>query len=151
MTIRFSFDTNILIYAVDITSGEKHPKAAELILGTAPIGRGYLVEQSLMEFLHACTRKTGVSFRTGVEYVETLSTFFEVLLPRQDTLRRTLEIVTRYRLSIWDARMIAVCASHECLVLFSEDMQDGGYYGDVRVINPFRPANRELVHEVLNA
>jgi predicted nucleic acid-binding protein len=81
--------------------------------------------------------------------VDSLLELFDLLLAKNDIVRRTLKLLARHRLSVWDARMVALCGTHDCTVLFSEDMQDRGLYDGVRVINPFRSSNREIVNEVL--
>lgn len=149
--IRFSIDTNVLIYAADPQTGGKHEIATDMMRRATRTRRGALTEQSVIEFLHAARRKLQIPFRDAVEYVDSLITLFEVVLARDDTIRRTIEIAKRYDLSIWDARMIALCDTHDCSVLLSEDMQDHGRYGGVRVVNPFSLANRRIVEEVLGA
>jgi predicted nucleic acid-binding protein len=83
--------------------------------------------------------------------VDTVLSLFELLLAKDDIVRRTLQIISRYELNIWDARMIALCATHNCTVLFSEDMQDRGHYDGVRVINPLILGNLEIVDEILTS
>jgi predicted nucleic acid-binding protein len=151
MRIRFSFDTNILIYAADVRAGDKHHLARDMVRRAVRDRRGAIGEQNVMEFLYAASRKLPISFNEAVDYVTNLLAVFDLLLAKSDVIDRTLQLVARYRLSIWDARMVAVCAEHDCVVLFSEDMQDRGHYGGVRVINPLRGANREIVEEVLNS
>lgn len=53
---RFSLDTNILVYAVDRDSSERHELARELI-GRAAQRDCVLTVQALAEFFHATTRK----------------------------------------------------------------------------------------------
>jgi predicted nucleic acid-binding protein len=151
MRIRFSFDTNILIYAADTGTGDKHSLARDMIRRAVAEGRGAIPEQSVMEFLYASTRKSPISFHEAMEYVKTLLSVFDLLLAKGDIVDRTLQLATRYRLSIWDARMVALCESHDCPVLFSEDMQDHALYGNVRVLNPLRESNRKIVEEVLSS
>ncbi|MEX1115320.1 MAG: PIN domain-containing protein [Akkermansiaceae bacterium] len=43
-----------------------------------------------------------------------------------------------YRISHWDATIIAAAQSLGCEILYSEDMSDGQNYGGVRVVNPFK-------------
>ena len=151
MRIRFSFDTNILIYAADLGAGDKHLTAQEMI-DCALAGRtGATTEQNIMEFLNVATRKLEISFRQAAEFVEDIAQVLEVLLARDDVVRRTLRLLASHRLSVWDARMVAVCGSHNCAVLFSEDMQDRALYDGVRIIDPFRTSNQDLVREVLKS
>ena len=151
MTIRFSFDTNFLIYAVDGRAGSKK-LIAEQLLDRARLKRtAFVTEQSVIEFLHIATRKAEVPLRDAAAFVYELLEIFELLLAPRDIILRTLENLSNHRLSVWDARMLALCSSHSCTVLFSEDMQDGGVYDGVRVVNPFHGANQATVDEILNS
>ena len=54
------------------------------------------------------------------------------------TFVRALELVTRYRISNWDAAILAAALESGCEFVYSEDLNDGQDYGGVRVVNPFR-------------
>ena len=151
MTIRFSFDTNVLIYAIDTGAGHKRLLARELLNGARLNSVGFIPEQSIVEFLHVVTRKMGVPLAQSVAFIRDLLEIFDLLLAREDIIRRTLELLSSHRLSVWDARMLALCGSHSCAVLFSEDMQDGATYDGVRVVNPFSDANRAILNEIVNS
>lgn len=53
---RFSFDTNILVYAVDRDAGERHGRS-KVLLEKAARRDCVLTIQALAEFFHATTRK----------------------------------------------------------------------------------------------
>ena len=150
MTIRFSFDTNILIYAIDRRTGRKSLVAEELLNRARFQPAGFVTEQSVIEFLHA-SRKAEVPLSRAVTFVQDLLQIFDLLLARRDIVVRTIDILSRYQLSVWDARLLAVCSSHSCAVLFSEDMQDGGIYDGVRVVNPFLHSNHAAIDEIMNS
>jgi predicted nucleic acid-binding protein len=151
MRTRFSFDTNILIYAAEPNNAGKNLIARDLIRNAHANDAGAVSEQSITEFLYAATRRTNIRFRDAVAYVQDILELFDLLLAREDIVRRTLDVLSRHRLSVWDARMVALCGTHDYTVLFSEDMQDHGLYDGVRVINPFRSSNRDIVDEVVNS
>jgi predicted nucleic acid-binding protein len=50
-----------------------------------------------------------------------------------------LSIQERYRISFWDAQILAAARRAGCSKVYSEDMQDGAVYGGMRVIDPFSP------------
>jgi predicted nucleic acid-binding protein len=54
------------------------------------------------------------------------------------TFVRALELVKRYRISNWDAAILAAAIESGCGIVYSEDLSDGQDYGGVRVVNPFR-------------
>jgi len=50
-------DTNVIVYAYDISAGEKHSKAVEIIKGLWDTGSGITSTQVLQEFFVNVTRK----------------------------------------------------------------------------------------------
>jgi predicted nucleic acid-binding protein len=48
-----------------------------------------------------------------------------------------LEISWRYRISYWDAAILAAAERLGAEIVYSEDLNHGQSYGPVRVINPF--------------
>ncbi len=143
-----SLDTNILIYAADRTAGTRHFAAHQLV--TAAIsGKVGLTEQSLVEFLNAAVRKVKLPFADAAAAMRGYATHFAVLIPPATIVDDVIGLLAQYRLSAWDARLLAVCAAHGCTHLFSEDMQDGARYGGVTIVNPFKPANAAIIQQAL--
>jgi predicted nucleic acid-binding protein len=58
-------------------------------------------------------------------------------------MRRAHDVEQQYRLSWWDSLVIAAAQLQGCVVLLTEDLQDGGVYGGVTVRSPFTSALRE--------
>jgi predicted nucleic acid-binding protein len=52
-------------------------------------------------------------------------------------MRHALQLKSRYRISYWDAAVVAGAHRLGASVLLSEDLAHGQNYGGVRVINPF--------------
>lgn len=42
-----------------------------------------------------------------------------------------------YRMSFWDASILAAAESLECYTVLSEDLNAGQYYANIKVMNPF--------------
>ena len=49
-----------------------------------------------------------------------------------------IEKSERYRISFWDAAILAAAEALDAKVLYTEDLNDGQLYGSVRVVNLFR-------------
>ena len=144
-----SFDTNVLVYATDNSAGARHGAAHRLI--SSAVGKNAcLTEQSLIEFLHVTTRKTLLSLSDATKTVRGYLTYFPLLVPHEGVVEDSLILLDRYHLQTWDARLLAVCAARGCTQLFSEDLQDGAAYGTVTVVNPFNPANADLIRRLLS-
>src|SRR5689334_3355880 len=136
-----SFDTNILVYASDATSGARHAAAVKLLQASALGRKAALTEQSLMEFIHVVTRKRKLPIEFAARRVASWMKSFPVITATETIIDDTVALLGSYPLSVWDAHMIALCVAHHCEALISEDLSDGAMYGSVRVISPFNPRN----------
>ena len=50
---------------------------------------------------------------------------------------KTLEIQKTHGISYWDAAIIVAASELRCDTLYTEDLNHGQIYNDVRVVNPF--------------
>jgi predicted nucleic acid-binding protein len=144
----FALDSNVLVYAADKRAQAKHV-AASNIVHAASGAQAALTEQSIMEFVNATTRKVRLPFADVLPFVREFQRNFELLLPTRTIVDDVLALLSRHQLSVFDARILAICGAHGCDYLLSEDLQDGARYGSVTVLNPFAPANSNLVAGLL--
>jgi predicted nucleic acid-binding protein len=144
-----SFDTNILVYAADENADARHAAARD-ILRAARNAPAALTEQSLVEFINAATRKAKLPLARVAPYVREMLATFMLMLPDKSTIEDVLFLLSRHSISVFDARIVAVCNAHGCSHLLSEDLQDGASYGGVTIVNPFNPANAGLVEQLLS-
>jgi predicted nucleic acid-binding protein len=144
-----SLDANVLIYAIDVDANSRHARAKD-VMNAANRHNTALTEQAIFEFFHASTRKGKLSSEDATIVSRGLTRNFSVLLSHSAIVDDAFVLQSHYRLSIWDARLLAVCAAHGCDHLLSEDLQDGAHYGGVTAINPFNPANARLIGRLLS-
>ncbi len=142
--MRFTFDSNILVYSVDLDAGSKHLAAAAL-LKQAARGDCILCVQSLAEFFHVSTRKGKLPSIEAANYVESWRNTFPVYFATIHELDRAIRAVRTDGLSFWDALLWAAARQAGCTLLLTEDMQDGRTLGGVTFANPFAPANAGLL------
>jgi predicted nucleic acid-binding protein len=62
-----------------------------------------------------------------------------------ETTEAAFALEDRYRLSFWDALVMASANAAGCEFFLSEDLNDGQLYGAVRAINPFRHAPEDVL------
>ncbi len=55
-----------------------------------------------------------------------------------EVLTRAHEIETRFLLNWWDCLIVAAARAQGCVLLLTEDLQDGANYGGVIARNPFK-------------
>jgi predicted nucleic acid-binding protein len=137
--VDYFLDTNILVYAYDLSAGPKHSLAAQLVEGCWENENGCLSLQVLQEFFVTVTRKimTPLEHQTARQIVADL-TQWRLHAPKASDLLQAIDIQQIYQLAFWDALVVQSAASLSCKQLFSEDLNHGQVYGEVQVINPFR-------------
>ena len=129
-------DTNVLVYAVASDPGEAHKRlmALDLIEREA-----FAVSaQVLQEFFVTVTRKLAVPLSSiqAMEWIEQWEAFPCVAIDAA-LVKIAAEISERYRISYWDAAVVAAAGRAGTATLYSEDLNDGQIYDAVRVVNPF--------------
>ena len=132
-------DTNILLYAVsaDPSDAAKRARAAKVLADRENLA---LSVQVLQEFYHQATRRSRSGRLTHDGAMEFLDRFAEITVQPVTTeiFRKTTELCNRFRISYWDAAILAAAMALGCDAVYSEDMSDQQDYDGVRVINPFR-------------
>lgn len=136
MTLQF-VDTNILVYAHDASTGGKHERAQRLLKDLWDSGAGCLSIQVLQEFYVTATRKVAVPLTPELAS-RIIGTFdvWRVHQPVIQDIQSAIVLQGRYDVSFWDAMILHSAAQLGCDTLWSEDLNAGQMYGNVRVRNP---------------
>ena len=142
MSDKYFVDTNILLYAHDVTIGAKHDRARALVEELWRTRSGVLSTQVLQELCVNLRRKAGrpLDVKTTREIVTDYLSW-EVVVNTGESVLEALEIENRYGISFWDALVIQAAESSGAAVLYSEDLSDGQTYGSVRIVNPLVPGH----------
>ncbi|MEX2578223.1 MAG: PIN domain-containing protein [Verrucomicrobiales bacterium] len=95
--------------------------------------------QVMQEYFHvAYTReRLGISIEVALENLELLARRATLPLSPQLVLGAT-RLAIRFKISYWDAAIIAAARELGCHTLYSEDLSHGQDYDGVRVIDPFQ-------------
>ena len=140
MNDRFFLDTNIFVYAADENDMRKARRAQKLIAGAADTGSGVCSYQVVQEFVNVVLRRFSEPLGIG-EIERILTTVFQPLAIVQSSFglfSSALRMQNRYRLSWYDALIVAAAIESDCELLYSEDLQHGQRFGTTAVMNPFR-------------
>jgi len=131
-------DTNILVYAYDISAGPKRVRALELVGGLWQSMEGCLSIQVMQEFYVNVTRKISkpLTSETAAQILADLSTW-HVHCPSAEDVLKAVRLHGEHRVSFWDAMILVSAASLGCQTLWSEDLNPGQVYGRITVRNPF--------------
>lgn len=131
-------DTNVLVYAAigKFAEPAKYERAREVIAGTHFGVSG----QVLAEFYVNATKKSDLPMTSEQAYV-----WINNLRDRpcavvdHDLVTSAVRHSGRYRISYWDAALIAAAERLGAPILYTEDLNHEQFYGSVQVINPFLP------------
>lgn len=145
MTAPVFVDTNVLVYAVDSSTGARHTAAREWMNALWAHETGRLSVQVLQEFYVTVTRK----LRPGMSPLEAQREV-RALLPwgpieiNPDILERAWYLESRYGLSWWDALIVGSAQTLGCHTLLTEDLQHEQDFDGLVVRSPFRVTPREM-------
>ncbi|MGH9170973.1 MAG: PIN domain-containing protein [Acidimicrobiales bacterium] len=135
---RVFVDTNVLVYSYDSDAGIKHNTAQAVLRELWESRTGAVSTQVLQEFYVTVTRKLAkpLARKLAREVIGTYAAW-PVHRPQVADLIAASELGERYRLSFWDALVIASAQRSQAHTLVSEDLQDGQRFGDLIIVNPF--------------
>ena len=142
--MRFTLDSNILIYAFDGLAGSRHDVASKLVLA-AMDSDCVLTVQALGEFLNVVSRKRRDLLEDAEHQVSRWQKVFPVIGTRPEHLILAAEFSRRYKLQYFDSLIFWVAKSAGATVLLSEDWQDGFCVEGVTIANPFASTNAEVL------
>lgn len=131
-------DTNVLVYAHDVTAGVKHERARELVRSFWESGFGCLSTQVMQEFYVAVTHKVArpLPGEVAARIVADLAAW-RVHAPGVADVLDAIDIHRRYGISYWDALVIQSALRLGCESIWSEDLNPGQVYVNIHMLNPF--------------
>lgn len=148
--MRFTLDTNVLVYAADRDAGDRH----RIALGLVRQARGrdcILTLQALAELFRALTGKGKVSPLQATGIVQAWRDAVPVFAADEMCLVDAMDAVNDHGWSFWDAMIWATAKRAGCRLLISEDGQDGRTLGGVTIVNPFLSQASPLLAQALGA
>lgn len=127
------FDTNVLLYLLSADAA-KADRVEEMLAAGATIS-----VQVLNEFTSVALRKLGLTVAEVREALESLTSICKVVPVTLEIHQQALQVVERYRFSIYDALIVAAAIDAGCTTLCTEDLQDGQVIANTLTVrNPFR-------------
>lgn len=144
-------DTNVWVYLFvsenPATDSVKNQTARATLETASASGMELVVSvQVLNEFANVLLKKfqfSPVEIRVRIEHILNVT---EAIPLTTDHTLAALDLMEKYRLSWFDALILATALDSNCTMIYSEDLQDGLLLEQrMRVINPFSariPANK---------
>ena len=137
------FDTNVVVYAQDIAAPLKRARALAVIEAAMQAACFVISTQVMQEFYNVVLRKRLMTPPHAVQLLTQLAQH-TVVSANAESVLRSIALQQRHRLSIWDALVVQAALDAHCVVLYSEDLQDGqrftaatGAGPELQVVNPF--------------
>ena len=134
-------DTNILIYSVDQHEPAKRDVAQRLLQSLRNSDEETILPwQVLCETacqLRKWAEKQRMSREDAERYIEVFRELFPIEAPSLQVFNEATDLYRRFRLSHWDSLLVAACGLAGVTNLYSEDMDAGAEFGEVRIVNPF--------------
>jgi predicted nucleic acid-binding protein len=125
-------DTSVLLYL--LSEDEFKADRAEALLNA----RGVVSVQVLNELANVGIRKLGLTWQQVGDLIAAVRERCEVEALNEEVHDDARRLAERYRLSFYDAVIVASALFASCVVLYSEDMQHGlKIDGALTIRNPF--------------
>lgn len=126
-------DTNVLLYL--LSGDDTKANQAEEVLSHG----GVISVQVLNEFASIAIKKFKLSVSEVREILTTVRAVFGVHALTEDTHDLGFRLMEKYRLSLYDAMIVAAALMAGCTTLLSQDMRHGQMIdGRIRILDPFR-------------
>jgi predicted nucleic acid-binding protein len=137
MSDRIFVDTNILVYAHDLSAGDSHAKASAVIASLWEAETGVISTQVLQEFYVTVTRKIRNPLKPD-EAREIIRNYLAWPVQSNDpeTTIRASEIEEKNSLSFWDALIVAAALRLQAQKIITEDLNHGQIIEGILVENP---------------
>lgn len=135
------FDTNILVYAFDVESREKHEVCKKLVEKVfAGEDKGAITNQIAGELFHALTKKAShnISVEDAYDIVEKFIDSDKWLKVNYSagTIKRAMTLSKNNKMHFWDAVITETMKEYGIAKIITENSKDFRETG-VAVLNPF--------------
>jgi predicted nucleic acid-binding protein len=145
-------DTNILVYANDLTAGEKHTRAARALERLWVEQTGRISVQVLQECYVTVTQKLATARSSAREIVKNYTPWVQYSTT-PETILRASQISELAQISFWDGLIVASAEQAGASLLYTEDLNAGQTIAGVKIVNPLSadydltPTTPPAVHE----
>jgi predicted nucleic acid-binding protein len=133
---KYFVDSNLLIYAGDLSEPLKQKISRELLDALLASRNACISTQVLQEFAHVLLQKMKLSANSVYAATKAMDGF-ELFQISRETILLAIDIFQSTSLSFWDAMIVAAAKSAGSSILLTEDFSHGQTIAGVRIHNPF--------------
>lgn len=130
-------DTNVLLYVHDSRAPGNQAVATQLL---ESLSDGVLLWQVACEYLAASRKLEVLGYERAAAWkdIRNLQRVWSTLLPAWSVTERCDKLLGKYKLSFWDAMIVAACLEGGLRRLYSEDFDAYSRIESLEIINPFK-------------
>lgn len=133
MADKVFLDSNIILYLVSADAAK-----ADIVEAVLP-HRPVISVQVLNELVNVCLRKLRMTWRDIDTLLRLVRKYCRVIPLTVEVHESACQLVQRYRISFYDACIVASARAANCQVLYTEDLHQGLIVeGSLLVRNPFK-------------
>jgi predicted nucleic acid-binding protein len=148
--VRFSVDSNVLVYAFLREDDRKHRIASEVMI-RAMLLDCVLTAQSIGEFLNVVRRKSADLFDEARAQAERWVETMQVADTSVADVVRGAEFAAKHKLQLWDGIIWQVARSAHAVLFLTEDLHDQLTLAGMKALNPFAPVNEAELNDLLSS
>ena len=128
-------DTNILVYCYTKDEPLKQEKALTICNGIDT----YISTQVLTELSNTLKKKFNLDWKNIENVISEINSGFHIFANKPNTIEKACQIADKYNYSFYDSLIIAAALACNCLILYTEDMQNGQIIENcLTIVNPFK-------------
>ncbi len=133
-------DSNILVYAFDLSEKEKHLKAKKFLTKMLFENKGILSVQNLIEFHATITKKVKnpVSKEISQQIIKELSDSVEIINYSEKTIINSINFEKSYKLHFWDSLLASTMQENNIFLIYTENIKDFKKIPWIKTINPLK-------------
>ncbi len=138
MTGKALIDTNILVYAYDLSESEKQQKSLTVLDRLVVLDSAVVSSQVISEFFTTVTRKIPepLTLDDAEKRVTQFCRIWPVLQVNEMIIFEAIRGVKTHKFSYWDALIWATARLNQVGTILSEDFSHDSYVEGVRFVNP---------------
>jgi predicted nucleic acid-binding protein len=139
MSVNF-LDSNIFIYLFDATAQDKQTTAQNIIFNALKDQSACISFQVIQETLNVLTRKLAipVKLNDALAFLQQVLEPLCKITPSTALYVKALSLQNLHRFSFYDSVIVAAALQAGCTQLLTEDLQDGQFIEDLKIVNPFK-------------
>lgn len=134
MSDKIFLDTNILVYSYSNSEIEKQIIARKLVADSNSV----ISTQVVQELTNTITRKFKFTYHDAVNAINESCQNNNLHVNTERTIIEACKVAQQYGFSFYDSLIIASAIESNCVMLFSEDMNNGQIIDNkLKIVNPF--------------